>query len=372
MTALGFATAAALILSGCAANESGSSSASTQSDQSSASSPGTETPAGVSGTFNAAGASSQEAAQASWVAEFQNQNPDVTINYNPVGSGSGRKQFIEGAVVYAGSDSALSEEELAGGFASCAPDTKAVDLPVYISPIAVIFNIDGVDALNMDAATLAKIFRGDITSWDDPAIVELNPDAQLPSANITVVYRSDDSGTTKNFADYLQKNVPDVWGAEPEDKFPFSFAGAEGAQGTSGVVSAVSAGKNTIGYADASKAGELSHAAIKVGDDFVAFSPEAAAAVVDASPAAEGRDANDLAIKLDRTTTAEGTYPLVLVSYLIVCQEYADSETGAFVRSFVSYVASDEGQQAAAAGAGSAPISQTTRDAVLAVADTIK
>lgn len=369
------AAAAMIALSGCAANESAtpSSGAAQSSAGDAQSGTGGAAPSdGISGTFTGAGATSQEAAQASWTAEFQMANPNVTINYNPVGSGAGRKQFIEGAAVFAGSDSALSDEELGGSFASCAAGTKAIDLPVYVSPIAVAFNVDGVTDLKMDSATIAKIFKGDITNWNDPAIASLNPDAKLPDQNITVVYRSDDSGTSKNFGDYLNQTAGDVWTEAPADKYPYSFAGAEGAQGTSGVISAITNGTGTIGYADASKVGSLSTVSLKVGDAFVAPSAEGAAKVVDASPAAEGREANDIAIKLDRNTTEAGAYPLVLVSYLIVCNEYADSKNADFVRDYAGYIVSAEGQDAAAKGAGSAPISDQTRAAITKVLSQIK
>ncbi len=368
---LALATAALLPLTtaACAANEGKSQAPSDK--QSEAGQPG-ESGSGISGTFNGAGASAQEAAQASWIAAFQEANGDVTINYNPIGSGDGRKQFIEGAITYAGSDSFLSDEEIAGEFARCTPDTKALDLPVYISPIAVAFNVEGVDALNFDPQTLAKVFKGEIKTWDDPAIKAINPDASLPATAITVVHRSDDSGTTKNFTDYLNKTAPEIWTEKAEDKFPFSFPGAEGAQGTTGVVQAISSGSGTIGYADASKIGDLPTAAIKVGDEFVTYSPQGAAKVVDASPLAEGRPANDVAVKLDRNTTEPGAYPLVLVSYLIVCSEYKDDKDAQFVKSYASYIASPEGQAASQEGAGSAPISDTTRAAVQRAIDSIK
>lgn len=361
------AAALPLALAGCAANE-GSANATTAEGA-------TDTTTGeatLSGTYNGAGASSQEAAQASWIAAFQTQNEGATINYNPVGSGAGRKQFIEGAVSFAGSDSYLSDEELTGGFTPCAADTEALSLPVYISPIALAFNVEGVESLNLDAPTIAHIFKGDIATWDDAAISALNPGATLPSTPITVVYRSDDSGTTKNFAAYLDANVPDVWGADPDDKFPFSFAGAEGAQGTSGVVEAISSGTGTIGYADASKVSALTTVALKVGEEFVPYSAEGAAKVVEVSPIVEDRPAGDIAIDLDRTTTEAGAYPLVLVSYLLVCSEYQDAPTAEFVRAYASYIAGEVGQQAAAEGAGSAPLSAGTSEKVLASISGIK
>ena len=352
------AVAAALALSSCAANEG----AATTESAAPAS--------GLSGTINAAGASSQGSAQEAWIASFQTANPDVTINYDPSGSGAGRTTFAAGGSDFAGSDSYLKDEELAAGFASCVPGTSAVDLPVYISPIAVIFNVNGVDELNLDASTLAKIFKGDITTWNDPAIAALNPKATLPATPITAVHRSDDSGTTKNFADYLSQVAPDVWTEKAADAFPFKTG--EGAQGTSGVVDAVTNGVGTIGYADASRAGNLGVAKIKVGDEFVGYTAEAAAAVVNDSPLIEGRADGDLAIELDRLTTDPTHYPLVLVSYAIVCTDYANAAQGELVKSYVGYMASAEGQAEAAASAGAAPLSSELQDKVAAVISTIK
>jgi phosphate transport system substrate-binding protein len=352
------AVVAALALSSCAANEGGA----PAGDSAAAST--------LSGTVNAAGASSQGSAQEAWIAAFQTSNPDVTVNYDPSGSGAGRETFAAGGSDFAGSDSYLKDEELAAAFGSCAPGTKAVDLPVYISPIAVVFNVDGVKDLNLDATTLAKIFKGDISTWNDPAIAALNKDAKLPATAITAVHRSDDSGTTKNFSDYLNQNAPDVWTEKPADPFPYQTG--EGAQGTSGVVSAVTNGVGTIGYADASKAGKLGVAKIKVGDTFVKYTAEAAAAVVDGSPLVEGRDANDLAIKLDRKTTDSTHYPLVLVSYAIVCTEYADAAKGELVKAYVGYMAGEKGQAEAAKSAGAAPLSSDLQKKVAAVLASVK
>jgi phosphate transport system substrate-binding protein len=352
------AVVATIALSSCAANEGGTTPAPS------------ETTSSLSGTLNAAGASSQQAAQEAWVAAFQTANPDVTVNYDPTGSGAGRKAFFSGGVDFAGSDSFMCDEELAGSFGACTADSKAVDLPVYISPIAVVFNVDGVKDLNLDAATIAKIFKGEITSWDDAAIKALNPDAKLPAANITAVHRSDDSGTTKNFSDYLNQNAPDVWDQKPADPFPYQSG--EGAQGTSGVVDAVTNGTNTIAYVDASRAGDLGVVKIKVGDEFVAPSAEAAAAVVAESPAVDGRAADDLAVALDRKTTDPSHYPLVLVSYAIVCNSYADAAQGELVKAYVGYIASADGQKAAAEAAGSAPLSDELAAKVADVLATIK
>lgn len=343
-----------IVLSSCAANEGDA----------------VDTPSTLAGSVDGAGASSQGSAQEAWIAAFQTANPDVTVTYDPTGSGAGREAFIAGGVAFAGTDSTLKDEEIAGGFAGCVADSGYFEVPVYISPIAVIFNVDGVDELNLDAATLAGIFKHTITSWDDAAIVALNPEADLPAASITAVHRSDDSGTTKNFTDYLNKVAPQVWDAPAADPFPYAVG--EGAQGTSGVVDAVTNGTNTIGYADASKAGDLGVAKIKVGDEFVAYTAEAAAAVVAESPAVEGRADSDLAIALDRKTTDPSHYPLVLVSYIIGCLEYTEAGTGELVKAYVNYLASAEGQAEAAASAGAAPLSADVSAKAAAVIATIK
>jgi phosphate transport system substrate-binding protein len=337
------ALAGTILLSSCAANEGG---APEPTDSASA----------LKGTIDGAGSSAQGSAQEAWIAAFQTKNPDVTINYDPTGSGAGRQTFIAGGSNFAGSDSTLSADEIAGGFAACTPDTDYIEVPGYISPIAVIFNISGVKSLNLDAATLAGIFKGTITSWNDPAITALNAGTALPSAPITAVHRSDDSGTTKNFTDYLFQVAPSVWDAKPADPFPYQVG--EAAQGTSGVVDAVTNGSNTIGYADASKAGKLGVAAIKVGDKFVKYTPEAAASVVAESPAGDTNNGStDLSIKINRKTTDPSHYPIVLVSYLITCTEFVDPEVAPVVKAYLQYVTSADGQAEAAKSAGAAPLS---------------
>ncbi|MGL4339672.1 MAG: phosphate ABC transporter substrate-binding protein PstS [Rhodoglobus sp.] len=351
------AIAGTLLLSSCAANEGGATDPEGNADA-------------LSGTINGAGSSAQGSAQETWIAAFQTSYPKVTINYEPSGSGAGRETFISGGANFAGSDSALKQEEIDGGFTGCAPETGYVQVPAYISPIAVIFNVEGVDKLNLDAATLAGIFKGTITTWNDPAIAALNAGASLPAATITAVHRSDDSGTTKNFADYLNKVAPQVWDAAPADAFPYPVG--EAAQGTSGVVDAVTNGTNTIGYADASKAGDLGVAAIKVGDTFVDYTPEGAAAVVDGSPAGDTAGETDLAISIDRTTTDPTHYPLVLVSYIITCTEFVDAEVGPNVKAYAAYITGEKGQAEAEKSAGAAPLSSELSDKVAAALESIK
>lgn len=327
-----------------------------------------EAPA-LSGELVGAGASSQESAMNAWIAEFQGANPDVTVSYDPVGSGGGRTQFIDGGTDFAGSDSYLKDDDLAGAAARCGED-GIIELPIYISPIAVIYNLPSVDAqLQMSAATIAKVFNGDITMWNDPAIAAENEGVELPDLAITPVHRSDESGTTDNFTDYLEKASGGAWPHEASGDWPVE--GGQSGEGTSGLVALVEGAEGTIGYADASKAGNLGTVAVKVGEEYVPYSAEAAAAVVDASTAVEGRGQYDFAIDLARDTDASGAYPIVLVSYEIACTTYEDAAKADLVKAFLSYVVSAEGQEVAAAAAGNAPISDALRDKATAAIEAI-
>ena len=357
----GAAVAAALALSVAACGESDD--ATTPASNSSGG--GAEKTA-LSGNLAGAGSSAQDAAQQAWIAGFQDANPDVTIAYDPVGSGGGREQFISGGVAYAGSDAALKDDELAGAQKRCGGPDGLVEVPVYISPIAVAYNLEGVEGLQLSPETLAKIFKQEIKNWNDPAIKADNPDATLPDQRITPVNRSDESGTTQNFTDYLHQAAPKVWTDEADQVWPIK--GGEAAQGTSGVIDAVKNGKGTIGYADDSQAGDLSVASIKVGDAWVAPSADGAAKTLDVSKRVSGRAPNDLAIDVDRTTTESGAYPLILASYLIACPTYKDKAKADLVKGYLTYIVSPDGQAASAKAAGSAPLSPSlAQDATTAV-----
>ena len=338
------------------------------SDDSASSSSGS-----LSGQIAGAGSTAQEAAQEAWIAEFENENSGATISYDAVGSGGGREQFIAGGVAYAGSDAALEEEEgeLTKAAERCKPG-QLVEIPAYVSPIAIIYNLESVESLQLDPETLAKIFNQEIDTWNDPAIAKDNPGVELPDTRITPVNRADESGTTENFTDYLSQVVPSIWTYEVSGDWPVK--GGEAAQGTSGVVEAVTAGDGAIGYADASQAGELGVATIKVGNEYVEPTPEAAAKILDESP-----EAKDLAktpymfpFELDRKTESQGTYPIVLVSYLIGCTQYGSADEAAIVKGYFNYVISSEGQSIAAENAGSAPLSASLAKKIQPAVDAIE
>ncbi len=162
------------------------------------------------------------------------------------------------------------------------------------------------------------------------------------------MHRSDDSGTTQNFTDYLSKASGGAWTYPAAGTWPIQ--GGEAAQGTSGVIGAVQGGNGTIGYADESQAGSLGKALIKVGDAYTGPTPEAAANVLNESKRVEGRGNSSFAFDVARDTTAAGTYPIVLVSYQMACSKYSDAAQANLVKGFLTYTTSAEGQQAAAQG----------------------
>lgn len=330
--------------------------------------------ASLTGEYAGAGASSQQTAVEAWIEGFRSQAPNATVAYNPSGSGAGVSTFLTGSTVWAGSDKALSAEEIEQSKSVCASGT-AFDVPVYVSPIAVAFNLDGISTagkhVNMDAATIAKVFNGEITRWNDPAITEQNPGLDLPNLTITVVHRSDKSGTTLNFVSYLKDVAPSAWPHDLSENWPNEVG--QGAKGTSGVVSTIKQANGTIGYADFSQVGDLGTVAVKVGDDYTPISADAASKVIADSPVDSSVDGdNRIVIDINHKTAATGAYPIVLVSYDIVCPAYKESKDATFAKAWLTYVTSAEGQKAAQDAAGTAPLPSNLTGKITASIDQIK
>jgi phosphate transport system substrate-binding protein len=310
----------------------------------------------LTGTITAGGSSAQANAQAAWAAGFKAQASKVTINYDKSqGSGGGVTNFTAGSYDFAGSDAYLTAEQAGKVQELCGPG-GAINLPVYLDGVAVIFNVPGVDKLQLSAETIARIFSQDIKTWDDEALKAENPGVNLPSLAVTTVTRSDGSGTTQNFTNYLHQVAPSAWTNPVSNKWP--IAGSSAQQGGSGVVNTVKAGEGTIGYADHSAIGEVKAADIKAGDSYVPFSADAVTKAVEAAvtPAANAKD-GDLAQDIDYTKlTSADAYPIPLISYDILCTTFKDPAQAKLTAAYIGYIASDQGQKIAAKNAGSAPL----------------
>src|SRR4051794_23080471 len=180
----------------------------------------------ASGTLDAAGSTAQANAMDAWRKDYQQACSGATINYNPTGSGDGVTAFNNGTIDFAGSDSALNPDagEVAAAQKRCG--STPLDLPMVVGPIAIAYKLNGVDKLVLDGPTIANIFLGKITTWNDAAIAKLNSGVTLPSTKISVFYRSDSSGTTKNFETYLQATAPSIFTTAPDkDSSKAGFAG---------------------------------------------------------------------------------------------------------------------------------------------------
>lgn len=364
----------------------------------------------LAGEFAGAGASSQQAVMESWIAGFQASNPDIAIGYDPSGSGAGVNTFLMGASAWAGSDAVLSDEQLQQSSQVCAVG-QAFDIPVMISPIAVIVNLPGTlkpdQQIVMDAAALADVFNGTISRWNDKRLADLNPHLQLPDLPITVVHRSDKSGTTLNFVSYLKDAAADQWQYELSENWPNNVG--QGAKGTSGVVATVQQAAGTIGYADYSQIGKLGTVALlpaksaqsdqtnqsaqdnsssqtsqntqsdatsqansspksaqpgnsKQADSYaqsqpIAISVDAAAKAIEDSAIDQKLSQNNrVVVQVNHTSTNPEAYPIVLVSYAVACTQYHNSKTTQFMRAWLEYVASKQGQHLASKNAGTAPL----------------
>ncbi|MFF9029726.1 phosphate ABC transporter substrate-binding protein PstS [Streptomyces iakyrus] len=294
------------------------------------------------GQLLADGSSAQKNAIDAWVKQFTAACQGVQINYKGGGSGAGVTAFTQGQVAFAGSDSALKPDEVAASKKVCSGG-QGIDLPMVGGPIAVGYNVNGVDNLVLDAPTLAKIFDGKITNWNDPAIKKLNPDAKLPDLKIQAFHRSDDSGTTDNFTKYLIATAKSDW---PYDGGKtWQAKGGQSASGSSGVAQQVKQTNGAIGYFELSYAKD----GLKTVDlDTGAAQPvkatveNATKAISEAKVVGTGKD---LSLELNYGTKAEGAYPMVLVTYEIVCDKGNKSDTLPGTKAFLRYIASEDGQK---------------------------
>ena len=285
-------------------------------------------------TLKASGSSAQANAMTRFVNAYQKACPGQTLTYTSKGSGAGVSEFLSGLTDFGGSDSPLAGDEYSAAKQRCGSD--AWNLPVVFGPLAITYNLDAVDRLTLDAPTLAKIFNGTITRWDDPAIKALNS-AEMPSEPIHVIFRSDASGTTDNFQRYLEAASGGVWRMGIGKVFNGGVG--EGAPGNEGTSSKVKNTEGAISYNEYSfaQAQRLSAARIvtSAGPDPVTINADTVGkAIAGTTMAGQG---NDLVLNMSSVykPTQPGVYPIMLASYELVCSKYGDAQTGTAVRAFL-------------------------------------
>ena len=341
-TTVSAAAIAALALAGCGSDNNAGTSGSNGGGDTGAAAAGSAEECGGKNTLTAEGSSAQQNAMAVFAQTWGQVCQGKNISYNPTGSGAGREQFAAGNVDIGGSDSPIKEEQAQQAAQRC-NGNEVWNLPLVFGPVAMAYNVEGVEGLVLNADVIAQIFQGQITNWNDPAIAALNEGKTLPDQGITPIYRSDSSGTTDNFQLYLEAAAPEAWTKGTGSEF--QGGAGEGAQKSSGVVQAVQATPGSIGYVEkgfADQAG-LPAAQIDNGSGAVELNNDSAGKAIDAATfAGEG---NNLVLDLQALygTTEEGAYPLVLATYSLVCSNGYPAETAEAVKSFLT-VASHQGQ----------------------------
>jgi phosphate transport system substrate-binding protein len=333
-------------LSACGNDNNSSGSSASPSASGAASSSGASA-SGVScgkGTLTLAGSSAQANAISKWTKDYQTACPGATVNYNPSGSGAGVTSFEQKQVDFAGSDFPLSADDQPKADARCGSGNKAINIPLVPGAIAVMYNVSGVSSpLNLSAQTLAKIFNGKITSWSDAAIAKDNPGVKLPSTKITTFHRSDKSGTSFNFSNYLNQTDPTDFPGKANKQWPGS--GGQGENGSSGVAQAVKTTPGGIGYAEISYAQANGLPTAKVGNakgQFVEATTANASAFI--AKAHAQQNGADLQLNFDYSYSDPSAYPAVLVTYEIACAAGNSSAQLPLIKGFLTYGASDTAQ----------------------------
>ncbi len=331
--ALSMLAAGALLLSACGSDNNAASGSGAGEAGSAAASD-----CGGKESLKASGSSAQANAMTRFINAYEKDCPGYTLNYTSSGSGAGVSEFLGGQTDFGGSDSPLNAEkgEVDRAKERCGGN-EAWNLPAVFGPIAITYNLEGVDGLVLDGPTLGKIFNGTVTTWDAPEIKALNEGATLPAEPINVIFRSDESGTTDNFQKYLDAASGGAWGKGAGK----SFAGGvgEGAKGNEGTSAAIASTPGSITYNEWSfaKAQGLSIAKIitSAGPEAVELSTETAGKAIDGVKfKGEGND-----LVLDTTSfympSEPGSYPIMLAAYEIVCSEYPDADVATAVKAFM-------------------------------------
>lgn len=307
----------------------------------------------ASGSLTAQGSTAQLNAMKQWIKDYAAACSGATVDYQGTGSGAGIQAFTAGTADFAGSDSALKDTEQPGADKRCGTGNKAIHLPMVTGPIAVVTNVSGANNLQFSPATLAKIFSGAVIKWNDPAIAADNPGVTLPASAILTVHRSDSSGTTDNFTNYLTSAAGPAW-AFSHDKV-WKAPGGSGQKGNDGVGAAIKANDGSIGYVEWSFAlvNNLNMAKIKNGaGEFTALTGDSAGKTIEGAQITG--TGNDLKMKIDYNTTTPGAYPIVLVTYEIVCEKGTPADKLPLLKSFLTYVAT--GGQVTLSQIGYAPL----------------
>jgi phosphate transport system substrate-binding protein len=287
---------------------------------------------GLSGTLNASGSTLQLVYQQQAIQNFKSIQPSMTVNYGGGGSGKGRTDLASNVVQFAGSDSPISSTDL-----PLFKGKTVLYFPILIAPITVSYNLPGVKGLKLDAPVIADIFQAKITKWNDPAIASQNPGVKLPSTTITIAHRSDSSGTTQNFSEFLVEGAPGVWklGSDSTINWPANSRGGNANGGVAQIIKTTAGAVGYVDYADA-KASGLTWASIK----------NQAGNYVEPSVQSATEAASHASVKPDLTFSAiwasgAQSYPITAQSWVLVYQKQSSSNTTKMLKAYIGYLVGD-------------------------------
>jgi phosphate transport system substrate-binding protein len=305
------------------------------------------TAAGGSLTINGAGATFPNPIYSKWFDEYQKSHPDVRINYQPIGSGGGIKQLSAQTVFFGASDGPMTDAQL-----QAAPGA-ILHFPTVLGGVVPVYNVEGVtQPLRFSGTVLADIYLGKITKWNDPAIAQINPGVKLPAADIVVIHRSDGSGTTYIFCDFLSKVSPDFKqkvGVSTSVNWP-AGAGAKGNEGVSGLVQQT---PGAIGYVELIYALQNKIAYGSVQNKAGQFVTASLASVTAAATGVEIPD--DFRISITNPDAADA-YPIASFTWMLLYQHPSDQARGKAMVEFMKWALA--GGQTFAPSLGYAPLPQ--------------
>jgi phosphate transport system substrate-binding protein len=325
--AVGCTALLAVGVAACGSDDSSPSGGS--SSNSSASSSGAQ----KGGTINGAGATFPAPVYSEWAARFKDAQ-GTTVNYQAIGSGGGIAQLTAGTVDFGASDSAMKDEEIKAAAGKGVP----VHVPTVAGAVTVSYKVDGVDkGLKLDGATIADIFLGKIKTWDDPAVAKLNSGADLPGTAITVCHRSDESGTTKNFTEFLA-DYSTAWKNGPGSDKSVKWPTGTGAKGNDGVAACIKQTDGAVGYVEQAYAlqNNFTFASVKnKTGSYVAPTLEAASAAVKGAQVPA-----DLRFSTINAPAADA-YPITATTFLLVYQDMCKAgvaqQTASLVKDWLDY-----------------------------------
>ena len=323
-------------------------------------------------SLNASGSAAQEAAMSQFIIAYRTACPGYTLSYAPSGSGAGISEFLGGRTDFGGSDSPLNPQrgEVYQARVRCG-DNDAWDLPLVFGPIAITYNLPGVDSLVLDASTAARIFNGAITSWDSPQIAALNPGQSLPAQPIVVVYRSDLSGTTESFQSYLDIASDGKWGKAPGKTF--TGTGTKAVKGSAGAAAAVKITPGAIAYNEWSNARKqnlnVARIITSAGGDPVTLSAESVGKAIDGVTIKSKGKFLIIDTSSFYKPAQPGAYPIVLGTYEIVCSKYPNADIATAVKAFLT-VALNQGQRDLL-DSGHSPVPDSLKSKLKAAVDAI-